>query len=75
MPIILFQDAAKIRFGYENASDTGPGFKENFVQIGVYFQSLNTKKILEEPKYTVSNIDIEKGDVSCSLIENNIYIK
>ena len=56
MWIILFQEAAKIRFGYENASNTGPGFKDNFAQIGVYFQSLNTKKIVEEPKYTVRNI-------------------
>ena len=29
------------------------GSKENFIQIGVYFQSLNTKLIYEEPKYYV----------------------
>ena len=35
------------------ASETGS--KENFIQIGVYFQSFNTKLIYEEPKYQVSN--------------------
>ena len=29
------------------------GNKENFAQIGVYFQSLNTRSIYEEPKYQV----------------------
>ena len=37
-----------------DSSSEGPGFKENFAQIGVYFQSLNTKLVQEEPKYTVS---------------------
>ena len=32
------------------------GKKENFAQIGVYFQSLNTKLIYEEPKYEVTNL-------------------
>ena len=32
------------------------GKKENFAQIGVYFQSLNTKLIYEEPKYEVTNV-------------------
>ena len=27
--------------------------KENFAQIGVYFQSLNTKLTFEKPKYEV----------------------
>ena len=29
------------------------GKKENFAQIGVYFQSLNTKLTFEKPKYEV----------------------
>ena len=40
------------------ASETGS--KENFIQIGVYFQSFNTKLIYEEPKYQVSNHIIYK---------------
>ena len=36
------------------------GSKENFIQIGVYFQSFNTKLIYEEPKYQVSNHIIYK---------------
>ena len=50
----IFKDDAKTTYGYANVSDTGPGFKENFAQIGVYFQSLNTRWITEEPTYTVS---------------------
>ena len=40
------------------ASETGS--KENFIQIGVYFQSFNTKLIYEEPKYQVCNQIIYK---------------
>ena len=44
-------------------------------QIGVYFQSLNTKKIVEEPKYTVNNIDLDMPYFSAvSLTLNNIGI-
>ena len=45
---------AKRRFGGQRAFFGGSGFKDNFAQIGVYFQSLNTKLIYEEPKYTVN---------------------
>ena len=33
--------------------DVGSGFKDNIAQVGVYFRSLNTKLIKEEPKYGV----------------------
>ena len=58
MILINFQDQAKKKFGFENMSDTGPGFKENFAQIGIYFQSLNTRWITEEPTYTVSHLQM-----------------
>lgn len=38
----------------EKTLESETGSKDNFVQIGVYFQSLNTKLIYEEPKYYVS---------------------
>ena len=37
-----------------NQSDDGPGLKDNLLQITVYFQSLNVKRIVEDPKYVVS---------------------
>ena len=49
------------------------GSKENFIQIGVYFQSLNTKLIYEEPKYYVSyplNNHTGKQDY---WLENGLY--
>ena len=51
--LFLSKEEAKRRFGGETAFFGGSGFKDNFAQIGVYFQSLNTKLIYEEPKYTV----------------------
>ena len=39
--------------GYDRLTVVGSGFKDNFAQIGVYFQSLNTKITKEEPKYMV----------------------
>ena len=50
-----------------DASSSGPGFKENFAQIGVYFQSLNTKLVQEEPKYTVSIDSVHFHMVYCYL--------
>ena len=52
--LFLSKEEAKRRFGGETAFFGGSGFKDNFAQIGVYFQSLNTKLIYEEPKYTVT---------------------
>ena len=34
-------------------SQTGSAWEDNLIQIGVYFQSLNTRMISEEPKYEV----------------------
>ena len=50
-----------------DSSSEGPGFKENFAQIGVYFQSLNTKLVQEEPKYTVSIDSVHFHTVYCYL--------
>ena len=47
------------KFGYED-DPTNPKaleqFKDNFAQIGVYFESFSTKFITEEPKYTVTQM-------------------
>ena len=53
----LFQKDAMQKFGYKHvASDPNSveKFATNFAQIGVYFQSFNTRFITEEPKYTVT---------------------
>ena len=42
-----------MEYGFEDASGTGPDLRDNLLQINVYFQSLNVKKITEEPKYVV----------------------
>ena len=59
-PSYLIQKEAKRRFGGKIGYFGGSGFKDNFAQIGVYFQSLNTKRIYEEPKYTVNLLTIWK---------------
>ena len=51
---IEFQNTAKVRFGFVNETDDGPGLKDNLLQINVYFQSLNVRRIVENPKYVVS---------------------
>ena len=50
------QDSARSSFGYADLPDIGSGFKDNIAQVGVYFRSLNTKLIKEEPKYGVINL-------------------
>jgi hypothetical protein len=45
---------AKASFGYDHLTAVGSGSKNNFIQIGVYFQSLNTKMTKEDPKYMVN---------------------
>ena len=45
---------AKVRYGFVNETDDGPGLRDNPLQINVYFQSLNVRRIVEDPKYVVS---------------------
>ena len=52
----------------------GPGFKNNFAQIGVYFQSLNAKFIAEEPKYTVNFITEISYCYPSTLCSPKIYL-
>ena len=47
--VSISQPTAEVRYG----ASTSSKINENFLKFGVYFQSLNTKKIVEDPKYTV----------------------
>ena len=49
-----FQDEAKQKYGNKKQNFSDDEFWNNFAQVSVYFKSLNTKFIEEEPKYTVS---------------------
>ena len=53
--LITLQQTAKRNFGYDHLMVHESGFKNNFAQIGVYYQSLNTKLTKEEAKYNVIN--------------------
>ena len=53
--LIILQETAKSLFGYDHLMVHESGFKNNFAQIGVYYQSLNTKLTKEEAKYNVIN--------------------
>ena len=48
----ILQETAKETFRVRRDS-TGTVSKDNLIQIGVYYQSLNTRMISEEPKYQV----------------------
>ena len=48
----ISQNKARKKYGTKN-QDLDE-FKNNFAQISVYFKSLNTKFITEQPKYSVS---------------------
>ena len=45
----------KTKVEYEHLLITGSSFRDNVAQIGVYFQSLNSKLTYEQPKYNVNN--------------------
>ena len=56
----MIQERAKVKFGYENLTFVGSSFKDNFAQIGVYFQSLSAKETFEEPKFKVNDLVISE---------------
>ena len=54
----ILQETAKETFRVRRDS-TGSVSKDNLIQIGVYYQSLNTRMISEEPKYQVILLKIK----------------
>ena len=54
----ILQETAKETFRVRRDS-TGTVSKDNLIQIGVYYQSLNTRMISEEPKYQVTLFETE----------------
>ena len=54
----ILQETAKETFRVRRDS-TGTVSKDNLIQIGVYYQSLNTRMISEEPKYQVILFETE----------------
>ena len=52
--VLLLQENVKTSFGLDHLTVVGSGSENNFIQLGVYFQSLNSKLTKEDPKYMVS---------------------
>ena len=52
--VLLLQENVKTSLGYDHLTVLGSGSENNFIQLGVYFQSLNSKLTKEDPKYMVS---------------------